>query len=174
MKWFNKEYFGKGYTSQNCNMKAIAYILDSNIWTDKFKGDGIDYVVGGPSLDMIFDSYNQFTNQNSMYQTKATSAIGYQFSEDGGITWNHYSSNTSKFLTQNDELYRISSQNNAIKYWTSSPSAFGSDHVIGIGSLGTINYYGYQNTDLGFRPIACLKSNVNLKEIESGKSYKIN
>ena len=62
MKWFNKDYFDKNYTSTNPNMKAVAYLLDKSIWTDKFKGNGADYVVGGPSLDMVLTSYNQYTN----------------------------------------------------------------------------------------------------------------
>ena len=66
MKWFNKDYFDKGYSSTNNNMKAVAYLLDKAIWTDKFKGNGAEYVVGGPSLDMVLTSYNQYTNQNNL------------------------------------------------------------------------------------------------------------
>ena len=77
MRWFNKDYFNKGYSSTDRSMKAVAYLLDKSIWTDKFKGNGAEYVVGGPSLEMIFDSYNQFTSQSHMYQAEAISDIGY-------------------------------------------------------------------------------------------------
>ena len=54
--------FDKGYSSTNDNMRAVSYLLDKVIWTDKFKGNGAEYVVGGPSLDMVLTSYNQYTN----------------------------------------------------------------------------------------------------------------
>ena len=71
MKWFNKDYFDKGYTSTAENMRAVSYLLDKAIWTDKFKGNGTEYVVGGPSLDMVLTSYNQSTNQSNVYQSRA-------------------------------------------------------------------------------------------------------
>ena len=177
MKWFNKDYFDKGYTSSTENMRATAYMLDSNIWTNKFNGNGIDYVVGAPSIDMILKSYSQLTNQVNMYQTRAENATGYKMSDDGGKNWNYYSSSNTKYLTQGDELYTLksSSLNKAATYWCSSASAYNGSLILGIdGYNGYVNYYDYNATYIGFRPIACLKSNVNLKEIESGKSYKIN
>ena len=173
MKWFNKDYFNNGYTSTAENMKAVSYLLDKPIWTDKFKGAGADYIVGGPSLEMILSSYNQYTNQSNMYQTKATNTTGYQFSYDGGATWKYYMDNNSKYLTQGDNLYRISSQNNAYAYWVSGPSALGTNYIVGMHSSGYIGCNVYESTNTGFRPIICLKSGISLKEIEEGKSYQI-
>ena len=61
-----------------------------NIWTDKFKGNGTEYVVGGPSLDMVLNSYNQYTGQSNMYQTKVENKRGYKLSADGGRNWDNY------------------------------------------------------------------------------------
>ena len=174
MKWFNKDYFDKGYSNTNANMKAVAYLLDKAIWTDKFKGNGADYVVGGPSLDMVLSSYNQFTNQSNVYQAKATNASGYQFSCDGGKKWEYYMEDSSKFLTQGDTLYSISSTNNVYGYWISSPSAAGNaDSVMNVNYYGYVDYSDYHDTRFGFRPVVCLKSSISLKEIESGKAYQI-
>ncbi len=173
MKWFNKDYFDKNYTSTNINMKAVAYLLDKSIWTDKFKGKGTDYVVGAPSLDMVLTSYNQYTNQNNMYQAKATDTTGYQFSYDGGATWKYYMDNSSKYLTQGDNLYRISSTNNAEAYWISSPSANTTYNVVIVDYSGFVCCTYSNAPGISFRPVVCLKSGISLKEIEEGKSYQI-
>ena len=170
MKWFNKDYFDKGYSSTNTNMKAVAYMLDKSIWTDKFKGNGADYVVGGPSLDMVLSSYNQYTNQNNMYQSRAENSTGYKMSDDSGTNWGYTS---SKYLTQGDTLYRISSTNNAYSYWVSSPSAFITYFVMSVSCNGNVYHNSYASTIFGFRPVVCLKSGISLKEVESGKSYQI-
>ncbi|CCY71663.1 unknown [Clostridium sp. CAG:921] len=98
MKWFNKDYFDKGYSSTNKNMKAVSYLLDKAIWTDKFKGNGTEYVVGGPSLDMVLTSYNQSTNQSNVYQSRAENSIGYKLSYDGGTNWKDYMQDSSKCI----------------------------------------------------------------------------
>ena len=170
MKCFNKDYFDKGYNSTNYNMKTISYLLDKVIWTDKFKGNDADYVVGGPSLEMVLTSYNQFTNQSNMYQSRAENSTGYKLSDDSGSNWNYSSNTGSKYLTQGDNLYRISSQSNACAYWISSPSAYTTTVVMCVDFDGYMSYNGYGITNYGFRPIVCLKSGTSLKEIEEGKS----
>ena len=173
MKWFNKDYFDKGFSSTNKNMKAVAYLLDKVIWTDKFKGNGAEYVVGAPSLDMVLSSYNQFTNQSNVYQSRAENSTGYKMSDDSGTNWNYSSSTPSKFLTKGDNLYSISSQSNALAYWVSSPSANFATTVMTVYFSGSVYYYYSNDTYGGFRPVVCLKSGISLKEVESGKSYQI-
>ena len=179
MKWFNKEYFDKGYTSTNKNMRAVAYMLDKNIWTDKFKGNGTEYVVGGPSLDMVLNSYNQYTGQSNMYQTKAENKRGYKLSADGGTTWNNYLDSSSKYLTQGNDLYSISNYSNKARgYWISSPSAHKPDYddadiIMRVMHNGHVSLNNYFDNITGFRSVICLKSGISLKEVEAGKSYEI-
>ena len=150
MKWFNKDYFDKGYSSTNSNMKAVAYLLDKSIWTDKFKGNGADYVVGGPSLDMVLTSYNQFTNQSNVYQSRAENSIGYEISDDSGTNWSSSLSTSSKCLTQGDTLYSISNTNNAYGYWVSSPSASitSTRNVWYVSFAGSVVTYNYDHCKL--------------------------
>ena len=174
MKWFNKDYFDKGYTSTNYNMKAVAYLLDKQIWTDKFKGNGAEYVVGAPSLDMVFTSYNQSTNPRDKYQSRAESSTGYTMSHDGGTKW--YCS-FSNVLVGVDNLYSISRSSNAIQYWVSSPGCSQNDpasvmYIENGGGLGSYTYSAYRASN-GYRPVVCLKSGISLKEVEAGKSYQI-
>ena len=173
MRWFNKDYFNKGYSSTDRSMKAVAYLLDKSIWTDKFKGNGAEYVVGGPSLDMVLSSYNQFTNQSNVYQSRAENSTGYKLSWDGGTNWDLYIADSSKYITKGDTLYRISSTNNAYGYWLSSPSAIGTGAVMDVCYSGVVAIYNFNGTYRGFRPVVCLKSGISLKEVEPGKPYQI-
>ena len=173
MRWFNKDYFNKGYSSTDRSMKAVAYLLDKSIWTDKFKGNGAEYVVGGPSLEMIFDSYNQFTSQSNMYQAEAISAIGYHLSYDGGTNWEYHIQDSSKYLTQGDNLYSIVNNSDTYGYWVSSPSAYTLYIIMLVYYDGHLNLNSCEAESCGFRPIICLKSDISLKEAEDGKSYQI-
>ena len=171
IKWFNKDYFNKGYNSTNNNMKAISYLLDKSIWTNKFIGANTNYVVGGPSLEMLLTSYNQFSGQSIMYLSIAENSTGYVLSYDGGINWNW--SLAPEYLTRGDDLYKISNYvNKANAYWLSSPSASDIGNIMYINCSGNVFYSG-SGADLGFRPIVCLKSNTSLKEIEEGKNYEL-
>ena len=82
---------------------------------------------------------------------------------------------TSKYLTQGNDLYKISSTTNAHAYWLSSPSEYDYPltYVMKVLHNENINYYSNSDTNCGFRPIVCLKSSISLKEVELGKSYQI-
>ena len=167
MKCFNKDYFDKGYSSTNTNMKAVSYLLDKAIWTDKFKGNGAEYVVGGPSLDMVLTSYNQYTNQSNLYQSRAENSTGYKMSNDSGTNW-YYGSSASS-----NTLYSISSRSNAFAYWLSSPSA---NHILDVMCVqysGSVSRGSSYTPELGYRPVVSLKSDIFLKEVEEGKNYEI-
>ena len=64
-------------------------------------------------------------------------------------------------------------------YWISSPPAANANLVMYVDCYGYVNYLGYlagtsyNNNNIGFRPIVCLKSGISLKEVEEGKSYQI-
>ncbi len=58
IKALNNEYFSKGYTSTNVNMKAVAFMLDTNVWSS-FAGSMADFAVGGPSIELLLKSYSE-------------------------------------------------------------------------------------------------------------------
>ena len=61
LKELNNDYFNtKGFSSENNNMKAVAYMMDTTAWNSKFKDtkNKADYVIGGPSVELLFKSYN--------------------------------------------------------------------------------------------------------------------
>ena len=146
-------------------MKAVAYMLDTGIWSS-FKTEKAEYVVGGPTVEMLMASYSK--SHSVDYKARASSSTGYQISKDGGINWaNVYGG----MLSTSDSLYVITSQTNALAMWLASPSAGYASNVMNVYYNGYVNYYYYSNTYLGFRPLVCLKSDIQLEA--DGAGYKI-
>ena len=171
-KWLNK-YYEKQYTSEYNNMKAVAYMLDTNVW-NTFKEDTASYAIGGPTLEMLFDSYNK--KYGTQYECQATSKEGYLIRKTANSEWE---ARITGLLETNDELYTISNQNNALSYWIASPSNY-NDWIghAGFSLLAVyyidsgVTYSSYYADDVGFRPIVCLNSDIDLILQEDG-TYKI-
>ena len=86
MKAFNSDYFDKKYTSAEDNMKAVAYMLDKEIWSELYANTTVaEYAVGGPSVEIFLKSYSEKNNVD--YRARASSAIGYQVSANGGKSY---------------------------------------------------------------------------------------
>ena len=115
IKGLNNSYFSTGKSSTTNNMKSVAYMLDTKAWSG-FATEKAEYAIGGPTLELLFKSYNQKYTTN--YVAEATSNTGYIIGENGTANvYNFYLSNTS------DPLYVITSQSNAVAYWLASPDA---------------------------------------------------
>ena len=168
IKKLNNDYFyTKSYPSTANNMKAVAYMLDKEAWSG-YKGEKADYAVGGPSIEMIMKSYSQKHNVN--FKAQASSATGYQVSNNGGSS---YTNSINNMLSTTDSLYVISDTSGAYGCWVSSPSAYGADYLMRVvydGNVGS-NYYtsGHINSYyLGFRPLVRLKSDVKFEMQQDG------
>ena len=169
VKKLNKSYFiDNSFTSTNENMKAVAYMLDTKAWSNFKDTTGkASYVIGGPTIEMTLDSYSQ--KHNVQYKAKVNDKIGYQLSKDNGSTWkNDY----VEMLDANDSLYIINNTTNASAMWFCSPAANGNNNVMNIGFNGNVTGSGYSVKSLGFRPLICLNSNVELQKTENGFSIK--
>ena len=86
MKMLNKDYFINNTfpVRKATNMCYVAYLLDRGKWTSKFVTNTsfrskVEYVVGSPSVELIFDACNK--KYNSSYRAKAVSEKGYKISK---------------------------------------------------------------------------------------------
>ena len=160
IKALNSDYFSKGYTSTKPNMKAVAYMLDTEIWSS-FAGEKAEYAIGGPTVEMLMKSYNQ--KYDKEYKARAKNSTGYEISRDGGINWE---SRYNGILKKEDMLYVLPISNGAEAMWLASPSCLASGHdcVIYVSANGSVLTYVNSNAH-GFRPIVCLKSDVMLKKV---------
>ena len=171
LKALNNDYFNtKGYTSTNSNMKSVAYMMDTTAWNSKFRDTGkAEYVIGGPTVELLFKSYNEKYKLNNQYQAQASNNTGYQISWDSGATWKSYTDTSSAYL-KTDPLYVITKQTDAYAYWLASPSAYSAYYVMGVYYDGDVDYSN--NYTSGFRPLVCLKSDVTLEKV-SDTEYAI-
>ena len=163
IKKLNNDYFNvKSYPSTSNNMKAVAYMLDTEAWS-VYKGENADYAVGGPSIEMIMKSYSQ--KHGVDYRAQASSATGYQVSNNGGASW---SDAISSMLSTSDSLYVLTDTSAAYGYWVSSPTANYDDYVMNVYFSGEVGGTYSNAFTLGFRPLVCLSSDVKLEQLEDG------
>lgn len=158
VRYLNKNYFEllNGSNANQGNTQAIAYMLDTVKWSN-FAGANSDFAIGGPSLELLFDSYNDkyypvarnlVAGSITANQTTGTDTIttnGYnKLSSNEGTTWQD-----SIIASYDDSLYFIgdesSNKNNAYSYFISSPSSKNNLHVFNTnyGKRTTNTWYGY-------------------------------
>ena len=170
LKALNNDYFNtKGYTSTNSNMKSVAYMMDTTAWNSKFRDTSkAEYVVGGPTVELLFKSYNE--KYKTAYESQASSATGYQIRKTSSDDW---SNSIGSMLTTSDQLYVITKTSDAYAYWLASPSADRPNCVMNVYCNGDVSYDNYSNfSGNGFRPLVCLKSDVTLEKV-SDTEYAI-
>ena len=174
LKALNNDYFNKkGYTSANNNMKSVAYMMDTTAWNSKFRDTSkAEYVVGGPTVELLFKSYNE--KYKTAYESQAVessdkSNTGYQIRKTSSDSWSNY---VNSILKTSDSLYVITKQTDAYAYWLASPSADDANLVMDVNYNGAVSINYYNNYINGFRPLVCLKSDVTLEKV-SDTEYAI-
>ena len=170
----NSDYFSKygSENSSNENMKAVAYMLDTSeqVW-GKFAGEKAKYAIGGPTIELLFKSYNEKYNTKNKYQAQAEDKYGYQISSDGGESFVYYIH--SDYLNYEDDLYCVIDEtNDVIAMWVASPSSYNSRsiNVYRIICDGYVDYahYDADYDGMSFRPVVCLQPNVELEKQQDG------
>ena len=189
----NPSLYKDGVTSPDAsqeNMKAVTFLTNTSNWDSLKTGasiaDKVNYVVGAPSVEMMFDSYNTKYNLTEstpntgvltadtarvklfyQYPTTINSnnygyAVGPCRDHDHVAEYDYYTSDYSvkTDATINSMYYPGKSQ----YYWLASPSASTTRHVLLVYYYGggSVLYYGYNNT-YAFCPLVSLKSTVSLE-----------
>ena len=171
-KWLNKYT----YTSTYYNMRATAYLLDTNVWsTFKDSAGYADYAVGAPTLELFTASYN--VTHDTDINVQASSSTGYKMKWSNSSTY----SNEITGLDTTESLYIINNLYNRTVFgtWLASPNANSSSSVFLVrctdpqnSSSARINYAAYTSNGGGLRPVVVLKSNYGL-EVQADGTYKI-
>ena len=167
-------------SSTDNNMKVVAYMCDTSVW-NKFKTSKADFAIGGPTIELLFKSYNKKYGTNYLAgslesnetskdsEGKSVESInktGYRISNNGGNSWTTGYNYT--VITQ-DTTY-ILRQGNTRGIWLASPSAV-AQFIMRVDSNGQVDSDGIFGTHQGFRPIVCLKADVQLEKVDDG--YRI-
>ena len=189
IKALNPSLYKIGVTSPTAsqeNMKAVTWLLNTNNWNSLKTGaslaDKVNYVVGAPSVEMMFDSYNtkygikdKTINTGTLTADTERAKLVYQYTSgdvgykvgpchDNGTEYDYYTSDYSvKTDSAIDSMYYPGDHQ---YYWLASPSAYGDDIVL------FVYYYngGYVSSDdpgnayLGaLCPLVSLQSSVSLE-----------
>ena len=147
----------------NINMKAVAFMLDTKAW-GKFANENSEYAIGGPTLELFVKSYN-LTHKRKL--KVMSDEVGYMIKYKDENKFHYYATD----LDYRDSLYFKADTSKAYRMWLASPSACDTYYVMAVHRIGYVsnNYYG--NASIGFRPLACLKSDIQLEV--GGDGYKI-
>ena len=169
-KWLSS-YWKNNSTSTNPNIKAVAYILDTNAWNPLYRGENAEYAIGGPTVEMFVKSWNDTHSVEKQIACSAdsdvdTNGYGYKVKFANG-DYNTYISGLAQ--DECNSIYIKSDNSNAYAMWLASPSANFSNYLMYADCYGNLsnNYYtDYGNP--GFRPVVCLKSKVKLQKVVDG------
>lgn len=156
------ETYVESCNSSEDNMKAVAYLLDTDVW-NVYKTDKALYAIGGPTIEMLMQSYNEKYNVD--YQADVTNENGYQISNDGGQTW---SDSCKDMLDKNDTLYVLGRNAGAYGMWISSPAAVGKYQLLFSNYNGGVGNYYFDDPDNGLRPVVCLSSEISIMKNDDG------
>ena len=158
--WIGK-YLNNYGSSTNTNIEAVAYMMDTNVWST-YAGSQAEYAIGGPTLELFCASY-QDTHPSKYINNRVENSSGYyvKWSNEADSAYTYYVNG----LAQNDfdSIYIKSDISNAYGMWLASPSATGSNHLFIADCNGNVSYGYYDYDLLGLRPLVCLKSSVQLK-----------
>lgn len=169
-KWLNK-FLTTYPASTNNNIKTVAYMMDTTKWNGKFKGDKAEYVIGGPTLELFCDSYKKTHPDKYIEWECVTGSNGYS------VKWN--SSGTYAAIVQEltkDDFNKIYVDSDPVKaqnMWIASPSKNGANTLMCVSYTGQLRSELYYTRTIGFRPIVCLNSGVNIVSNGDG-TYRIN
>ena len=146
-----------GSDNKNKNMKATAYLLDTEIWKGFKNLTKAEYAIGAPTLDMFVASYNtRFVKQIEIIAQET----GYKLKFTDGDSY-EYILNTYDYLTAHQD------KDGYVNYmWLASPSAFYSHYLIHVGYDSVVEYAYSSDDQLGVRPLVCLESGVSLEKQE--------
>ncbi len=128
VKALNRDYFNKNYASTNDNIRAVAYMLDKNVWS-VYAGDKAEYAIGGPTIELLFKSYNE--KYGTSYVSGATSNLGYCIKKQESDSWlTGISGMLTKSDNTQDSLYVISNNSKADGMWLATSSAHYTSNII--------------------------------------------
>ena len=174
-------FMATGYTlnSSNGNSKCVSTLLNASNWESyKDNGDMAEYAIGGSTIKMWMDSWNNLYKDidGELYCNK-TNEYGYYV---GTSTSNYYHSIDCEVMRKkegykNSKLYYPktsvsdgSGNRRCDRYWIASPSSgYDGFYVL------SVQYYGYvyddtwDNTATGLRPVVSLNSGIKVNATDA-------
>jgi len=150
------------YKVFNTAAETLQFMNTQSNWK-QYVGNDAEYAVGGPTFTMFCNSWNAKYPDNQISGATGNEQNGWTIDYDFDI-------HDALYSKQEDTFYG---------YWLASNSANkGSRYLVHVGEYGVSSYgyafspeYGGEEQNLvrfGFRPIVCLKSDVELQATDEG------
>ena len=165
---------GSNTSNWNNNEHAASWLCSPSQWTTYVDSSKANYAIGGPSVEMYVESYNQVSHNQEGNNTlgatyRDTSAPGYIYTLNGkqsNISNSDYSTGTDSLDYKGyNSMYAGQNGTKSGDWWLASPSSHTSSRVCYVfGYDATLNNNYFSNT-LGAGPLVSLKSGIQV-EIE--------
>ena len=193
IKALNPSLYKTGVTSPSAsqeNMKAVTWLTNTSNWDSLKTGSSlankVNYVVGAPSVEMMFDSYNtkynlteSTPNTGTLSASTSRAKLFYQYPttidsnnygyevgpSNNSSAKNGYYDGTSNYTVKTDStIDSMYYPGNNQHYWLASPSADDIDPVLRVTYYngGRVNPFIYGGND-ALCPLVSLQSSVSLQ-----------
>ena len=145
----------------NPNIKAVAFMMDTNKWSDFAGGVSGAKAMGGPTLEMFIKSYNAAPSHSSRKLSTYDDGISSTNANSNGykVKWESNSSwedNRIYGLDKEGEIWVKTSTDKAYGMWLACPSAYNSGKMRYVTYDGDINCDNLYSLFGGFRPIVAI------------------
>ena len=180
-------WLSKYPTSTNQNIKAIATMMDQEVWGVFVANQYADSAIASPTYEMFANSWNQKYPTSAQIYCDLVSDVGYYVTTtapaDRTEAITAVSTNLSDETGYADTLYfpHTSTYNNSNGYWLASPSTFvyqktqSPQYVYQTGEIGasaagccSTNDKTIATADFALRPVVCLNTAVKATKTSSG------
>ena len=175
---------------ENPNSIAVSHLLNTTAWEGiknaASKKASIDFVIGGPTLEMWCAAWKEAIKENTdnlvaLEADPQTSGTGYNVKYNGtSKAWLYVTGNQSKApasttLNNYKTFFPHSAvHNNCYGYWLASPSTSSGDGLLDAYFGGGVDVNSYNdNFGVGLRPVVCLESGVSLVESAGTGKYTL-
>ena len=165
-KWMNRYKVANFLDLYHPGAKATAYMLDTEIWNNLYKGEKAKYAIGSPTLEMFKNSWEE-THETELECEALEYSYGYKvkWKEIGEFTTYLGGFSTNEF---NDIYVKPQKNNNdPCGMWFATPAGGFSMDLLTMYQDGVICNSIYKKDGFGFRPIVCLKNEVKLNPVGS-------
>ena len=144
-QWFDMV---KDAPTRNSNAKAIAYLMDQDVWDEYKDSEGnASYAIGGPTLELFMNSYNKSEETTNEIEITDCTSTGY--SENTSGDW--------LLETFNNGIYN---NGTGSYWWLASPRSGGNIVFLVNGSSGYLDYSAVGSSTAyssrGLRPIVII------------------
>ena len=165
-KWMNRYKVANFLDLYHIGAKATAYMLDTEIWNNLYKGEKAMYAIGSPTLEMFKNSWEE-THETELELEVLEYLYGYKvkWKERGQFTTYLGGFSPNEF---NDIYVKPQKNNNNLSgMWFATPAGGFSMDLLTMYQDGVICNSNYKKDGFGFRPIVCLKNEVKLNPVGS-------